>query len=80
MNIVSKLPDVGVTIFTVMSQLATEHQAINLGQGFPDFNTDKALLDAVYEAMLQGYNQYSPMSGHPLLKKLSKKNPTALWR
>lgn len=68
MNIVSKLPDVGVTIFTVMSQLATEHKAINLGQGFPDFNTDKALLDAVYEAMLQGHNQYSPMSGHPLLK------------
>ena len=79
MNIVSKLPDVGVTIFTVMSQLATEHQAINLGQGFPDFNTDKALLDAVYEAMLQGYNQYSPMSGHPLLKKAIQEKTQFLY-
>ncbi len=79
MNIVSKLPDVGVTIFTVMSQLATEHQAINLGQGFPDFNTDKALLDAVYEAMLQGYNQYSPMSGHPLLKKAIQEKTQLLY-
>lgn len=63
MNFTSKLPDVGTTIFTVMSQLATEHQAINLGQGFPDFDPDQALLDLVTQAMKDGYNQYPPMAG-----------------
>ena len=47
----SRLPKVGTTIFTVMSALATERGAVNLGQGFPDFDGDPALLDAVYQAM-----------------------------
>jgi len=59
----SRLPEVGTTIFTVMSALATEHQAVNLGQGFPDFACDPALLDAVSHAMHQGHNQYPPMAG-----------------
>lgn len=74
MTIVSKLPDVGTTIFTVMSQMATDHQAINLGQGFPDFHPDQNLLDAVMEAMAEGHNQYPPMAGiFPLRKEISKK-------
>jgi methionine aminotransferase len=59
----SRLPDVGTTIFTVMSALATEHQSVNLGQGFPDFACDPALLEAVSQAMHQGHNQYPPMAG-----------------
>ena len=59
----SRLPEVGTTIFTVMSALATEHQSVNLGQGFPDFACDPALLDAVSLAMHQGHNQYPPMAG-----------------
>jgi methionine transaminase len=59
----SKLPQVGTTIFTVMSALATEKGAINLGQGFPDFDCDSALLDAVNTAMRSGMNQYPPMAG-----------------
>lgn len=68
MNFKSKLPDVGTTIFTVMSQLATDHNAINLGQGFPDFNPDEALLDLVTRAMKEGHNQYPPMAGIPALR------------
>lgn len=63
MNLESKLPNVGTTIFTVMSQLAAEQQAINLGQGFPDFNPDPRLLDLVGKAMAEGHNQYPPMPG-----------------
>ncbi|ARP97137.1 pyridoxal phosphate-dependent aminotransferase [Bordetella genomosp. 13] len=59
----SKLPDVGTTIFTVMSRLATEHQAINLGQGFPDFDPDPKLCDMVSRAMQAGHNQYPYMPG-----------------
>ena len=59
----SRLPEVGTTIFTVMSALALEHQSVNLGQGFPDFACDPALLDAVSQAMHQGHNQYPPMAG-----------------
>src|SRR5690606_11586307 len=55
--------------FTVMSQLATEHNAINLGQGFPDFNPDPALLDLVTRAMKDGHNQYPPMAGVPALRQ-----------
>ena len=55
MQIQSKLPDVGATIFTTMSKMALEYQAINLGQGFPDFNTDPALLGLVSEAMAKGF-------------------------
>src|SRR5699024_5346281 len=70
MTLASKLPEVGTTIFTTMSQMATEHQAINLGQGFPDFSPDKNLIAAVNQAMLNGKNQYPPMSGIPELRKM----------
>ncbi len=59
----SRLPHVGTTIFTVMSALAAEKGAVNLGQGFPDFDCDPALVDAVTEAMKSGLNQYPPMAG-----------------
>ena len=59
----SRLPQVGTTIFTVMSALATRHGAVNLGQGFPDFDCDPRLVDAVTRAMQAGQNQYPPMSG-----------------
>ena len=65
----SKLPHVGTTIVPVMSALAAEHQAINLGQGFPDFGCDPRLLDAVGDAMRAGHNQYPPMSGWPALRE-----------
>ena len=63
MELKSKLPDVGTTIFTVMSKLAVAHHAINLAQGFPDFDTDPRLIDLVDEAMRGGHNQYAPMPG-----------------
>lgn len=59
----SKLPEVGTTIFSVMSALAVEHRAINLGQGFPDFACNPQLLDDVTQAMHAGHNQYPPMAG-----------------
>ena len=65
----SKLPAVGTTIFTVMSALATEKGAVNLGQGFPDFDCDPALVQAVSEAMTRGLNQYPPMPGIPALRE-----------
>jgi methionine aminotransferase len=64
----TKLPNVGTTIFTVMSTLAAEKNAVNLGQGFPDFNCDPKLVDAVTDAMRQGLNQYPPMPGVPVLR------------
>ncbi len=66
----SKLPDVGSTIFTEMSALAQQCQAINLGQGFPDYPPPEALIQAVGEAMRQGYNQYAPMAGLPQLREM----------
>jgi methionine aminotransferase len=65
----SRLPKVGTTIFTVMSALAAEHKAVNLGQGFPDFACDPALVDAVTAAMQAGHNQYPPMVGVPVLRQ-----------
>ncbi len=65
----TKLPAVGTTIFTVMSALALEKNAVNLGQGFPDFNCDPKLVDAVTSAMQQGLNQYPPMVGIPSLRQ-----------
>ena len=62
-GIKSKLPNVGTTIFTVMSSLAAEYSAINLGQGFPDFKMDEALIDGVQKAMKDGHNQYVHMNG-----------------
>jgi methionine aminotransferase len=68
-TLVTKMPKVGTTIFTVMSALATERGAVNLGQGFPDFDCDPALLDAVATAMRAGHNQYPPMAGVPALRR-----------
>ncbi|WP_076591647.1 pyridoxal phosphate-dependent aminotransferase [Herminiimonas arsenitoxidans] len=68
-SIASKLPQVGTTIFTLMSALAAEKKAVNLGQGFPDFDCDPALLDAVTLAMKNGFNQYPPMTGVPALRE-----------
>ena len=65
----SRLPNVGTTIFSVMSALATEHQAVNLGQGFPDFDCDPSLIGAVNQAMQAGHNQYPPMPGMPALRQ-----------
>lgn len=65
----SRLPNVGTTIFTVMSALAAEKGAVNLGQGFPDFDCDPALVDAVAQAMKDGLNQYPPMAGVPALRE-----------
>lgn len=64
----TKLPAVGTTIFTVMSALAAEKNAVNLGQGFPDFGCDPKLLDDVTAAMAAGHNQYPPMPGIPALR------------
>ncbi|MCK9365595.1 MAG: pyridoxal phosphate-dependent aminotransferase [Metallibacterium scheffleri] len=69
MQIETKLPAVGTTIFTVMSQLALQHQAINLGQGFPDFDPPPALVDALTRAMREGRNQYAPMTGITALRE-----------
>jgi methionine aminotransferase len=65
----TKLPKVGTTIFTVMSQLAAEHDAVNLGQGFPDFAVPQRLVDELDRAMRAGYNQYPPMTGIPALRQ-----------
>ena len=65
----SRLPEVGTTIFSVMSALAAKHGAVNLGQGFPDFDCDPGLVDAVSAAMQAGHNQYPPMPGVPALRQ-----------
>src|SRR3546814_2554977 len=67
--ITSKLPNVGITIFTQMSQLAAQTGALNLSQGFPDFDGPQALRDAVGRHVAQGHNQYSPMTGLPALRQ-----------
>ncbi len=69
MNIQTKLPKVGTTIFTVMSQLAAQHKAVNLGQGFPDFEPPQGLRDALTRAMDSGCNQYAPMHGTAALRE-----------
>lgn len=69
MQIQSKLPNVGTTIFSVMSKMAIEHNAINLSQGFPDFPLSPALIDGVYHYMKEGMNQYAPMPGVPILRQ-----------
>ncbi|CAN5497088.1 pyridoxal phosphate-dependent aminotransferase [soil metagenome] len=75
----TKLPAVGTTIFTVMSQLAAEKGAVNLGQGFPDFDCDPKLVDAVTQAMTQGLNQYPPMTGVPALRDAISAKVKALY-
>lgn len=74
MLIRSKLPNVGTTIFTVMSALAAEYGAVNLGQGFPDYSMDEDLVSLVNEAMKAGFNQYVPMQGYlPLREAIAEK-------
>ncbi|MGD9082847.1 MAG: methionine aminotransferase, partial [Desulfobacterales bacterium] len=65
----SKLPGVGITIFTEMSNLSNDHEAINLSQGFPDFDVHPDLLDLVNKYMRSGHNQYAPMQGVPMLRE-----------
>ena len=70
----SRLPKVGTTIFSTMSALAADYGAVNLGQGFPDFDCDPALVDAVTRAMQSGHNQYPPMPGvHALRQAVAAK-------
>jgi methionine aminotransferase len=79
MQIETKLPKVGTTIFTVMSQLAIEHKAVNLGQGFPDFDGPPALRDALTRAMNEGRNQYAPMTGVPALREAIARKTERLY-
>src|SRR5204862_3815274 len=75
----SKLPNVGTTIFTVMSKLAADLGAINLSQGFPDFDCDPALVEAVARHMREGRNQYAPMQGVPALRHAIAAKYNALY-
>jgi len=75
----SRLPRVGTTIFTVMSALAQQQGAVNLGQGFPDFDCDPALLDEVDRALRAGHNQYPPMAGVPALRQAVSAKIQALY-
>ena len=75
----SRLPKVGTTIFSVMSALATQTGAVNLGQGFPDFDCDPALVEAVARAMRAGHNQYPPMPGVPALRQAMAAKMQALY-
>ena len=77
--VASRLPHIGTTIFTVMSALAQQHGAVNLGQGFPDFDCDPQLLDAVDAAMRAGQNQYPPMAGVPALRDAVAEKIEALY-
>ena len=75
----SKLPDVGMTIFTTMSQLAAETGALNLSQGFPDFDGPQGLLEAVGRHVLAGHNQYAPMAGLPALREQVARKLASLY-
>ena len=79
MNLQSKLPDVGVTIFAVMTQLAIESEAINLSQGFPNFDADPQLKELVWKYMQAGHNQYAPMQGVPALREKIAAKTQALY-
>jgi len=79
-SITSRLPSVGTTIFTVMSQLAKEYDAINLGQGFPDFPMSEELIALVNRAMQDGHNQYTHMNGYPLLRERLAEKVEAIYR
>ncbi len=79
MQIKTKLPRVGTTIFSVMSQLAAQYKAINLGQGFPDFDGPQSLRDALTQAMNSGKNQYAPMTGIPTLREQIARKTESLY-
>ena len=66
---ISKLPNVTTSIFTVMSKMASDYNALNLSQGFPNFKSDSYLIELVNKAMAEGYNQYAPMSGYLELRE-----------
>ncbi len=78
-NMNSKLPQVSTTIFTVMSKLASQHDAINLSQGFPNFGASPKLIDLVTQAMQKGYNQYAPMPGLPSLREIIAHKTNSLY-
>ncbi len=80
MEISSKLPKVGTTIFSVMSQLALSHKAVNLGQGFPDFEPPPALLDALSRHIREGRNQYAPMTGVAKLREQIARKTLSLYQ
>ncbi|MEK6780832.1 MAG: methionine aminotransferase [Bacteroidota bacterium] len=69
LHIKSRLPEIGTSIFTVMSRMALEHGAINLSQGFPDFPVSEKLIELIHQNMKAGHNQYAPMPGVPALMK-----------
>ena len=77
--ITSRLPAVGMTVFTRMSQLAAQHGAVNLGQGFPDFACDPQLVEMVGAAMRAGFNQYPMMTGVPALRQAIAGKIAALY-
>ena len=69
MQMNTKLPNVGTSIFSVMSKMANEYNAINLSQGFPNYSSDRALINRVSHHMKAGHNQYAPMAGLPILRQ-----------
>ncbi len=75
----SRLPDVGTTIFTVMSRMAQESGAINLAQGFPDFNAEEVLFERVHHWMRAGFNQYAPLAGMPALREVIARTVERLY-
>lgn len=79
MNIKSKLPNIDTTIFTTMSKMASDYKAINLGQGFPDFNPSNTLIDLVTHAMKKGYNQYPFMPGVTPLREVIQQKVKTLY-
>ncbi len=79
MNLSSKLPDFGTSIFSTMSQLAADHDALNLSQGFPDFQVSRDLIDRVHHHMVKGRNQYAPSPGLPQLREVISKMNAALY-
>ena len=80
LKINSKLPDIETSIFAVMSKLANETGAINLSQGFPDWQCSEKLIDLVNEYMVKGYNQYAPMPGVPKLREALANKVNSLYR
>ncbi len=79
-NIQSKLPEISTTIFTIMSKMASAHNAINLSQGFPDFETSPKLIELVHQGMQKGYNQYAPMQGLSSLRECIAEKTTELYQ
>jgi len=79
-GLTSKLPNLPTSIFTIMSGLAKQHNALNLSQGFPNFNTDNTLIELVTKAMKEGHNQYAPMKGIFALREVIAKKIESLYK